>query len=268
MANIFDLEVNNLTKKQKEYWLDFLTDWAPERMKEAQRWVEWSENVEKSKKSDLLGKTLKKYFADNADEFVLWQKSYKNSLYNQVIKENDFKDLDYKDMIKNLTQDQKNSIIDSISSLTKYLKPKCTENCDKYYDNDGFNNYYDYGAPYLLENTPENQKIIEKEETINEELKQYWEKNKNEKYVLVWPKESSKTNQTDLRFFSDDDRLITYALLARPDVFANPLAFWHKEYLNPHYKVNNWMVTNHELELAQKDDLEQTQKFEEPKMKM
>ncbi|WP_341491233.1 hypothetical protein [Mesomycoplasma ovipneumoniae] len=42
----------------------------------------------------------------------------------------------------------------------------------------------------------------------------------------------------------------------------------HEKILNPHYKVNNWIETKYELELAQTEKLEQTQKFEAPKMKI
>ncbi len=45
----------------------------------------------------------------------IFQKEYKNSHYNQAIKEHGFKDLTYEDMIKNLTPEQKDKIVRDIS---------------------------------------------------------------------------------------------------------------------------------------------------------
>ncbi len=259
MANIFDLEVNNLLEKDKKVWHYFFATSKPEQMEQTQKWVEWSESVKKSKTPDLLGKTLKKYFADNPDDFIKFQKSSKTSLYNQTIKKHDFKDLTYKDMVEKLTPEQKKEIIDDISGLTKYLKPNCGddicgENCDY------------HGEPYLRKNTPENREIIEKEEKYKYQHILEDPATVNYKYVLVYPKGKSPFNEAKLHFFKDDDKVIFFAL-NKPNVFDDILT-WHDEILNPHYEVNNWIVTNYELELDQKDELEQSHKFESPKMKM
>ncbi|WP_069099017.1 hypothetical protein [Mesomycoplasma ovipneumoniae] len=103
MANIFDLELKNLSKKEKKYWLEYFTAFDSDRMKETERWVAWSESVKKSKNRDLTEKTLGKHFADNRDLFFHFQNHHKNSLYNQALKKHGFKKLNYKDMVENLT---------------------------------------------------------------------------------------------------------------------------------------------------------------------
>ncbi|WP_069098639.1 hypothetical protein [Mesomycoplasma ovipneumoniae] len=69
-----------------------------------------------------VDEVLERYFAEYQDDFIAFQKKYKNSLYNQAIKEHGFKDLTYEDMIKNLTPEQKDKIVRDISSMVKQLK--------------------------------------------------------------------------------------------------------------------------------------------------
>lgn len=193
MANIIDLEIKNLSKQEKEYWLGFLIEYAPERIEETKKLVGWSENIEKSKKLDLLGKTLKKYFVNYRYDFVPFQQSHKNSLYNQAVEANNFKRLDYWDMIRNLTPEQKDKVVTNISRLHENLKGR----------------------------------------QIN---------------------------------YSDKNVIIHYGL--HNDHIARTILPEFEHILNPLYQVNKWIEKKHQLELVKKDELDQKQKFEVPKMKM
>ncbi|WP_069097322.1 hypothetical protein [Mesomycoplasma ovipneumoniae] len=233
----------------KEEYLDddvslkyFFKSYLP--IKNSKVWYYWGNEVDE---------LLKDYFEEFPDDFVKFQKTNKNSLYNQTLKEHDFKDLGYKDTVINLTQKQKDEIIDDVKGLAKYWKYRCEENCGSYYDADGFNYYYDYNPTYI-----EN---IDEEDRANVKKHEY---SKNSKYVLVTTFSNKKDRS--LVFFENDNDLIEYAL--NMSVSAVALLHDYNEILNPHHKVNEWIVTNHKLELAQKDGLEQAQKFEVPKLKI
>ncbi|WP_069099016.1 hypothetical protein [Mesomycoplasma ovipneumoniae] len=145
-------------------------------------------------------------------------------------------------------------MIDEIFDQARFLKVKCQEECDSYYDNDGFNYYYDYDAPYVKEITDENRDNFKDNENY-----------KNSKYVLVKPDINVKS-QAELEFFKDDDELILFGL--RKHEIGTGLLSWNKEILIPNYQINQWIVKNHELELIKKDSLGQTDELNEPKMKM
>ncbi|MDW2923531.1 hypothetical protein [Mesomycoplasma ovipneumoniae] len=198
-----------------------------------------------SKKIDPnnLDKWLESYFWDFPDEFIAFQKGYKYSLYNQTIQENDFKDFDYEDVIESLTQDQKDKIIEYILLNTKYLK-----------DEDG-NDYAD--ESYIWELTDEDWEDLKKFD------KKLWEENKNSKYISTL---ATSEDDNQFIFFENDDDLIYFGL--KKSKICNVLLFRYKEVLNPHHQVNEWIETNHKLELAQSDVSEQGQKFEEPKKKL
>ncbi|MHA0314834.1 hypothetical protein [Mesomycoplasma ovipneumoniae] len=198
-----------------------------------------------SKKIDPnnLDKWLESYFWNFPDEFIAFQKGYKYSLYNQTIQENDFKDFDYEDVIESLTQDQKDKIIEYILLNTKYLK-----------DEDG-NDYAD--ESYIWELTDEDWEDLKKFD------KKLWEENKNSKYISTL---ATSEDDNQFIFFKNDDDLIYFGL--KKSKIRNVLLFRYKEVLNPHHQVNEWIETNHKLELAQSDVSEQGQKFEEPKKKL
>ncbi|WP_341491353.1 hypothetical protein [Mesomycoplasma ovipneumoniae] len=230
--DIVQLEIQNLSTKDKNELIEDINGFG-------------------SKKIDPnnLDKWLESYFWDFPSEFIAFQKGYKYSLYNQAIQENDFKDLDYEDVVENLTQDQKDKIIEYIRLNTKHIK-----------DEDG-NDYHD--EPYIVENTDQYREEFEKNYDFNEETRKWWDKNKNSKYILLLPlgEESG-----DVEFFEDDDELILSAL--NDQVLAPRLLKRYWKILDPHLKVNQWIEKNHKVELVKKEGLEENQKFEEPKKKM
>ncbi|MDW2926317.1 hypothetical protein R7X45_01730 [Mesomycoplasma ovipneumoniae] len=224
--DIVQLEIQNLSTKDKKELIEDINGFGP-------------------KKIDLnnLDKWLESYFWDFPDEFIAFQKGYKYSLYNQTIQGNDFKDLDYEDVIESLTQDQKDEIIWDICLLAKYLK-----------DENG-NDYAD--EPYIRELTDEDWEDLKKFD------KKFWEQYKNNKYILVMTKGK---DQGDIELFTDDDQLIFFAL-NEPEL-ATVLLKRHRKALDPHYKVNRWIEQKYELKLAQKDNSKQSKKFKAPKKKM
>ncbi|WP_337895914.1 hypothetical protein [Mesomycoplasma ovipneumoniae] len=173
MVDIIKLELKNLPNEVKEHLYSIL------------RKIEPNPDWEKFKNYSTLDASLEAYFRKYPDDFITFQAGVPESLYSQTIQENDFKHLDYEDVIKSLTQDQKDKIILDICSMAKYLKD----------END--NDYAD--EPYIWELTDEDWEDLKKFD------KKLWEQNKNNKYVLVLPKGK---DQGDLTFFTDDDKLI------------------------------------------------------------
>ncbi|MDW2910177.1 hypothetical protein R7W80_03215 [Mesomycoplasma ovipneumoniae] len=175
---------------------------------------------------ELLEVGFRKY----PNEFIRFQKRYKNSLYNQTLKKHNFKDLDYKDIVPNLSQEQKDKIIKEILNQDIYLG----------------------------------------DEGYTAEIKKLKKLDKNKWVLTQTPWEwnnPDKTSPVKKQYFKNDEDLIVYFM--EDNRGAHEILNWTGDsYLNPHYQVNQWIVTNYELELAQTEELEQTQKFEEPKMKM
>ncbi|MDW2924809.1 hypothetical protein R7Y11_01215 [Mesomycoplasma ovipneumoniae] len=149
------------------------------------RKIDPNQDWEKFKNYSALDESLEAYFRKYPDDFITFQAGVPESLYSQTIQENDFKRLDYEDVIENLNQDQKDKIILDICSMAKYLKD----------END--NDYAD--ETYIWELTDEDWEDLKKFD------KKLWEQNKNNKYVLVMPKGK---DQGDFEFFTDDDQLI------------------------------------------------------------
>ncbi|MEG3825638.1 hypothetical protein MOV3098_00110 [Mesomycoplasma ovipneumoniae] len=149
------------------------------------RKIDPNQDWEKFKNYSALDESLEAYFRKYPDDFITFQAGVPESLYSQTIQENDFKHLDYEDVIENLNQDQKDKIILDICSMAKYLKD----------END--NDYAD--ETYIWELTDEDWEDLKKFD------KKLWEQNKNNKYVLVMPKGK---DQGDFEFFTDDDQLI------------------------------------------------------------
>ncbi len=231
--------VSNLSEEQKK-----------EKLEEYQKWLDFNKyNKYKFNPEFLSGATqyydeldqvLGAYFKDYPDEFITFQSDFKHSVYNKTLKQHDFKDFDYKEVIKDLTQEQKDEIISKIPRLFQELAPQLGVN------------------DVLLDTIdPETGKFSELKGNLDE-------KQKNKHALLVYPHGGSY--YIPLKFFKDDNQLIHYAL--KQPVSANVLLHDFNDVLNPKYKVNEWIMTNHELELAKKDDLEQSQKFEELKLKM
>ncbi|MHA0314836.1 hypothetical protein [Mesomycoplasma ovipneumoniae] len=231
MVDIIKLELKNLPNEVKEHLYSIL------------RKIEPNQDWEKFKNYSALDESLEAYFRKYPDEFITFQAGVSESLYSQAIQENDFKHLDYEDVIENLNQDQKDKIILDICSMAKYLK-----------DEDG-NDYAD--ESYIWELTDEDWEDLKKFD------KKLWEQYKNNKYILVMPKGK---DQADLAFFTDDDHLIFFAL--NDQELAPRLLKRHWKVLDPHYKVNRWIEKKYELKLAQKDNSKQSKKFKAPKLKM
>ncbi|WP_341495140.1 hypothetical protein [Mesomycoplasma ovipneumoniae] len=103
MANIIELEVKNLSAKDKEKFYKLL--------KSNPDWENFSNSA--------LDKTLLDYFRKYSNDFIAFQYSNKNSLYNQALK-HDFKDLIYGDVIEYLTSKKKDKIIGNICCFVLY----------------------------------------------------------------------------------------------------------------------------------------------------
>ncbi|MDW2834894.1 hypothetical protein R7V42_02110 [Mesomycoplasma ovipneumoniae] len=260
MKSIIELELKNLSNAEKEkiykkYSTSFVTN---------EEWIIF-------KKYSGLEKMMKEGFLTYPKDFIDFQKSHENSLYNQTLKKHDFKDLDYKDMVESLTQEQKSEIVRDIINIYPSLT------------------YEDADYPELIfkeinkEDITEFEKKSEYKQMTSLSFQKWYfggelEKYKENKYVSVKKPllvqdnefyvsdEDLEAAKWEVKFFKNANEAILWSL---EDYYSgDEMVKKHEELLNPHYKVNNWIVTNHELELAQKDDLEQTQKFEEPKLKM
>ncbi|WP_341495353.1 hypothetical protein [Mesomycoplasma ovipneumoniae] len=102
------------------------------------------------------------------------------------------------------------------------------------------------------------------------------EKFDQNKYVLtkllsdhVIEHEFDRIKEADVvvrEFFKSEDELIVYVM--KDGRMGHEILNGREEYLNPHHQVNSWIETKHQLELTQKDNSEQSQKFEAPKLKM
>ncbi|WP_337895909.1 hypothetical protein [Mesomycoplasma ovipneumoniae] len=95
MANIVELELKNLPNENKEELYSKLS-----RIQLNQKWEDF-------KNYSDVDKALEDYFRKYPHEFIYFQGIYKDSLYHQAIQKNDFRQLGYKVVIENLTQNQK-----------------------------------------------------------------------------------------------------------------------------------------------------------------
>ncbi|MDO6856470.1 hypothetical protein Q4502_01975 [Mesomycoplasma ovipneumoniae] len=243
MKDIIQLELENLTPEQKEELNKELFYNTLDNLLRPKN--EWTYPLKTFsgifyKNLNELDENLKDFFEKAPADFIHFQKNNKNSLYNQTIKQHDFKDFDYEDMVKDLTQEQKDEIVGKISRLFKKLASER-----------GFQDV-------LLDTIdPETGKFSELKENL-------YDGQKNKHALLSYP--HGVSYYIPLKFFKNDEQLINYAL--KQSVSVNELLHDFNDILNPHYQVSQWIVTNHELELTQKDELEQTEKFEAPKKKM
>ncbi|WP_337903093.1 hypothetical protein [Mesomycoplasma ovipneumoniae] len=243
MKDIIQLELENLTPEQKEELNKELFYNTLDNLLRPKN--EWTYPLKTFsgifyKNLNELDENLKDFFEKAPADFIHFQKNNKNSLYNQTLKKHDFQDLSYEDMVENLTQEQKDEIVSKIPRLFKKLASE-------------------RGVQDVLLDTidPETGKFSELKENL-------YDGQKNKHALLVYPRGGSY--YIPLKLFKDDNQLIYYAL--KQSVSVNELLHEFNDILNPHYKFNQWIETTYELELAQKDELEEKQKFEEPKMKM
>ncbi|MDW2861079.1 hypothetical protein [Mesomycoplasma ovipneumoniae] len=251
----------NLANMEEEEWRD-----------KREEYLDWVELDWKNKKyqfepyfsSDLetyndVDEVLEAYFKDYPNDFIAFQANNKNSLYRQALKQHDFKHFKFKDIVETLTSEQKKEIIDDISNLVSDLackdedvslwdiEPEFKKEIEVYekLDVDGKWNY-EFKADYP-------------------EMKKHLNLYKNNEYFLQ--RLNGKYDYySELKFFKNDDDVIYFGL--KEPKIGNVLLYRHKEILNPHHIVNEWIVTNHELELDQKDGFDQAEKFEQPKLKM
>ncbi|WP_341494018.1 hypothetical protein [Mesomycoplasma ovipneumoniae] len=201
---------------------------------------------------------FKMFFKDNLNEFIAFQKSNKNSLYNQTLKKHDFQDLSYKDVVEDLEQWEKKEIIWKKEIISKEVSIGGVLQLRH-----GIDGEYDslWGIePELKEKMKSYKKSLELGEKNNHEIKKIFpnldenldEYLKNE-YVLT--RENIKDWKIkELKFFKNDDEVILFAL-NEPKI-APYILDQYEELLNPHHQVNRWVVKNHKLELAQKDNAE------------
>lgn len=237
MPIIVQLELKNFPNEYKEELYSKLS-----RIKPNQKW-------ENFKNYSEVNKMLEDYFKKYPDEFIYFQGIYKDSLYHQAIQKNDFKQLDFKDVVENLTQNQKDEIIWDIQATAKHLK-------------DG--NGKDYAdEPRIIEITNEYRESIEEIQVANEDKREWLEESKNSKYILILP---TNREDGDATFFKDDDELILFALNNK--ALAPGILKFHWKTLDPHLKVNQWIEKNYEFELTLKHNSKQTKKLKQPKKKM
>lgn len=211
--DIVKLEVKNLSTEEKEELYEVL--------KLDQEFKNFNNND--------LDKVWIDYLRAFPDHFINFRKNTKTSLYNQTIKKYDFKNLSYEDVVQNLTLKQKDKVVHDIISLVQNLK-----------DEDGYS--YDV-EPYIMKMTNRVWEYFKKIE-INKESNEVWEQRKKSKYVLVLPNNNNKKG--GVGFFKNDEELILFALSKKE--LAHEILYLHEKYLNPHYKVNQRIVTNQKLE--------------------
>ncbi len=278
IPDIIELEVKNLSKAEKEELLKKLSyENKSKSLQDQFRRRIWVNKNDKTKRKyklegywtphieyyDELDDVLINYFDDYVDDFIAFQKSNKNSLYNQALKKHDFKEFDFKEVVENLKPKQKNEVVNEISSVVSFLafedknieevefwevEPELKEELEIYKNlSSDEKNKYEFSWSYP-----------------NLDLKTHLNDFKENKYFLGYL--NGRNIYEKVKFFKNEDELILFTL--NNQELAPWILRYHEKYLNPHYKINNWIETKYELELVQKDSLDQRQKMEEPKMKM
>ncbi|MHA0261375.1 hypothetical protein [Mesomycoplasma ovipneumoniae] len=274
MLKIIELEIKNLSTEQKEELLKILSfeDKSESSKDQYPRRIQVVQNDDTKKKykfnpyftePDLLyndlDEVLKAYFKDYIDDFINFQKGFEESLYNQTLKQHDFQDLSYEDILEGLNNQRKKSIIwKNINEMLFVLSDKGLFNKDKGIFNDGIS---------LWHIDPEDKMKIKSLQRVTlhdwewkydfigfaSNLEEWVDQYQNNQYFLAQQLEE-KDGYTTLKFFKNDDEVILFAL-NEPKI-APYILDQYEELLNPHRQVNRWIVKNHKLELAQKDNTE------------
>ncbi|MDW2923530.1 hypothetical protein [Mesomycoplasma ovipneumoniae] len=251
MSNIIELEVRNLSTEEKEQLLKKFSD--ENKVDDRNKQYYFKGYYYKKRLSYCyIDDFFEVYFKDNLNEFIAFQKSNKNSLYNQALKKCDFKDLSYKDVVEDLEQWEKKEIIRKEVSIGGVLQLR--HGIDKEYDS-----LWSI-EPKLKEEIKSYKKALELGEKNNHEIKKIFpnldenldEYLKNE-YVLTRTN-TENWKLKELKFFKNNDEIILFAL-NEPKI-APYILDQYEELLNPHRQVNRWIVKNYKLELAQKDNTE------------
>ncbi|WP_337897083.1 hypothetical protein [Mesomycoplasma ovipneumoniae] len=278
MKDIVQLEIDNMSNKVKKQYYKLLT----EKLDDFQDWKsidrsflgdyegDSDEDPWEFKDTHTVDELLEVGFRRYPNEFIDFQKEYKQSIYNQTIQENDFKDLGYKDIVPGLSREEKDEIIREIKNQLPYLNDQdyndvALDKIDKEY-------IFEYEKLPILEKfaAPRPYQHMYKND------KDTLEKFDQNKYVLtkllsdhVIEHEFDRIKEADVvvrEFFKSEDELIVYVM--EDGRMGHEILNGREEYLNPHHQVNSWIETKHQLELTQKDNSEQSQKFEAPKLKM
>ncbi|WP_341491357.1 hypothetical protein [Mesomycoplasma ovipneumoniae] len=274
MLKIIKLEIKNLSAEQKEELLKILSfEDKPESSKDQYpRRIQVVQNDDTKKKYKFnphftrpvllyndLDEVLEAYFKDYIDAFINFQKGFEDSLYNQTIKKHGFQDLSYEDILEGLNKQQKKSIIwENINNIIFELSDKGLFNKDK----GVFNN--DISLWHI---DPEDKTKIKSLQRVTlhdwewkydfigftSNLEKWVDQYQNNQYFLAQRLEENDT-YTTLKYFKDENELILFAL-KQPKI-APYILDQYEELLNPHHQVNRWIVKNHKLELAQKDNTE------------
>ncbi|WP_069099018.1 hypothetical protein [Mesomycoplasma ovipneumoniae] len=292
MKSIIELEIQNLSNEEKEELLkkyrrkiqlnknyqtfdEFAGDISKlseeeqkEKLEEYEKWLD----IDKNKKYQFdpyfgshlefyndLDEVLVAYFKDYANDFIAFQKSNKNSLYRQALKRHDFKGFDYKDMVKNLTQEEKHKIISDINSSVQNLA-RPGEDVSLWDINPE-----DKKEMEAYKKLPADKKSEYKFEFYYPELEENLDKYLKNEYFLD-RYDFKHEYYKEIKFFKNDNDVIYFGL--KEPKIGNVLLYRHDELLNPHRQINRWLENKHALEQALKDNSEQTQKFESPKLKM
>uniref|UniRef100_UPI001180C1BB hypothetical protein n=1 Tax=Mesomycoplasma ovipneumoniae TaxID=29562 RepID=UPI001180C1BB len=116
MSNIIELEVKNLSTEEKEQLLKKLSneDKVDDKNKKYYFKGYYKKRAWPISYIDVF---FKMYFKDNFNEFIAFQKSNKNSLYNQTLKKHDFQDLSYEDVVEDLEEWEKKEVISKEVSI-------------------------------------------------------------------------------------------------------------------------------------------------------
>ncbi len=252
-GNVSNLSEEQKNQKLEEYqkWLDFNKynkyKFNPEFLSGATQYY------------DELDQVLGAYFKDYPDEFITFQSDFKHSVYNQALKKHDFKGFDYKNVIEDLTEEEKDKIVGVINSVVHNLA-RPGEDVSLWHINPE-----DKKEMEAYKKLPADKKSEYKFEFHYPELEENLDKYLKNEYFLD-RYDFKHEYYKELRFFKNDEQLIHFAL--KEPKIANVLLHDFNKTLNPLYKVNKWIENKHALEQALKDDSKQTQKFESPKKKM
>ncbi|WP_069099013.1 hypothetical protein [Mesomycoplasma ovipneumoniae] len=263
MKDIIELELQNLSNEEKEKLYYRVMYEYPQKVRVGREWTEYGNYQE-------LDNVLEAYFRDYPDMFIRFQATYSKSLYNQTIKENNFAHLSFEDVVRGLTFNQKELVMLHFLSSKFFLQSQeypvaFLERIDKKYI-------------FEFEKAPKSEQInmpIPYQKLFKgEELEQY---NQN-RFVLTEipfnvikpaPKSLEKfglspthflnylydQNLSKLKnkktFFKNEEDLILFAL---NDLRLAPELLRKNEgYLNPHYKVNQWIKYHHRIDQLKKE---------------
>ncbi|WNM16381.1 hypothetical protein [Mesomycoplasma ovipneumoniae] len=261
MKNIVGLEINNLPDQVKEEYYKQVKEEYYELIRKRiennkdWRWLVGDEDWKYFKDNHTFDELLEVGFWKYPQEFIAFsKKNIKTAFITKTLKQHDFKDLGYKDLVKDLSQEEKEGIIDEILIQVPYLSNLSTR---------------DYPVVYLEEI---DKKFIEKNQWLysREELEQYYQN----KFILTkvsrYPKDDKRSVEIPPiinKFFKNEDEVIVFVM--EDGRMTHEILNSCTDNLNPHHKVNNLIEKKYELEQLKKDKtISKNKKVEQPKKKM